>query len=109
LALQKSFSDDSVSFSEAYFRVKKIRSFNRDSKSIEFSVEMYKDKATRDADKQNYLAWVKTFRVCSPWVSSQIFDEYFSIEKLSETNNNIIKQCYEYLKSLSEFEGAISV
>jgi len=38
-----------------------------------------------------------------------VWNTYFSIESMSMDQNNIIKQCYLYLKSLSLFEGLLDV
>ena len=102
MALQLSYDDIfGNTNATAYFRVVTV---NNGYKNLTcgVNVEVYKDSAARQSNKAP-LANLDYSTVGDEYAT------YFATSVLDVANHNIIKQGYEYLKSLAEYSGASDV
>lgn len=103
MALQKDFTIGSLQVPNAYIRVFHVEYFPNELVTID--VKTFANKNDSD-DKLQPICNCRRFNVSS---SDENFNNYFSIAKISEIDSNIIKQSYNYLKTLPEFENSTDV
>jgi len=104
MALQLSFTDSTGHSADAsaYHIVREITKYDKHSKVCEFSVEVYKDSASKNASKsflerKNYS------------VKGTTFDTWFATTVIDDAGKSVIERAYEYLKTLSVYSGASDV
>lgn len=94
MALQTDFTRDvfgeSMTFKNCYFRIVRIMDYSKDDGCC-FDVNIYRNKDLSDNR------------------SEAIYSLGFRFSYNSENNSNVLEECYNYLKSLPEFEGSVDV
>lgn len=125
MALQGSCTtDDGVEHAQAYCKVVEINS-NWQDKSAHITIEIFHDKAARDAGKtplsnsRSYdlkkeakQAITRELENGDVHVMEQTipaFDELFSVAVLSESGKNAVSQAYAWLKTRTEWQNWLDV
>ena len=77
----------------SYTKISNI-SLDVDNKYLNFKVTVYKDYKKKEVISKN------TYRILD-----NEFDSFYSVDKISEKDNNLIKSIYSYLKDKEEFQN----
>jgi len=98
MAIQKTVTlANDVVLTDAYHRIESIHYSNSES-ATKIRLEIFKDASASAAAKPAVDA-------VDIAVIDASFETYFGITVLDEVNKNVVKQAYEYIKTLTDVNG----
>ena len=105
MAIQKSFTTKSdIVLASAYHRISRINFVRRSPRPdfIEGEVSIYKDAQARNDGKSPVKVFSFNIRDTYPGTE---FSTFFGTSALDTVNQNVISQCYEWMKTKSSLKG----
>ncbi len=109
MGLEKVFTEDStgISIPTAYFKIINV-SFQTEQRAY-FQVGVFSERGKESPIRVREYQLIKALDQPAATPPTTPFADYFSIEAMNPLDANIIKNAYEYLKTLEEYADATDV